>query len=174
MGALAAANGPFMAEAEYLRSSFESDMDFVDGHLEERNVGEIEHANWQRALMAWFLSDRGFPLLIALPEVRVKVSGTRYRVPDVSLYERMPSGTIVTEPPLAVFEILSPEDRYSRLKERFRDYHRMGIENLFAIERRNEYTRFRGDRFEPIVEERSKIEGSEALVDWAAVAAMLL
>ena len=174
MGAFATAKEPFMAEAEYLASSFESDMDFVDGHLEERNVGEIEHANWQRALMAWFLVDRGFPALIALPEVRIKVSEMRYRVPDIAVFARMPAGAVVMEPPLAVFEILSPEDRYSRLKERFRDYHRMGIPNLFAIERREEYSRFQGDRFEPITEKRSSLTGSEAFVDWAALTAMLL
>jgi Uma2 family endonuclease len=30
---------------EYLSSSYEPDVEYIDGRLEERNVGEIEHSD---------------------------------------------------------------------------------------------------------------------------------
>jgi Uma2 family endonuclease len=163
-----------MTEEEYLRGDFESDVDFVEDHIEQRYVGEIEHSNWQGALLAWFRGNYGFPKLYALPEVRTKVADRRYRVPDVSVFAHLPQGRIVTEAPLAIFEILSPEDRYARMKTRFRDYERMGVRNLFAIEGRGEYTHFRDGLFAPVETDRSPLAGSEGFVDWPALAALLL
>ncbi len=41
---------PFVTVDEYLHTSYEPDMDYVDGHIEDRNVGEFDHARIQRAL----------------------------------------------------------------------------------------------------------------------------
>ena len=41
-------------------------------------------------------------------EVRVKVAARRYRVPDVAVFAEPARGSVVLEPPLAIFEILSP------------------------------------------------------------------
>ena len=44
-------------------------------------------------------------------ELRVQVAATRFRVPDVTILDRnQPVEQIVTRAPVAVFEILSPED----------------------------------------------------------------
>lgn len=174
MAALTVSLDQRMTEEEYLRGDFESDVDFVEDHIEERYVGEIEHSNWQGALLAWFRGNYGFSKLYALPEVRTKVAERRYRVPDVSVFAQLPQGRIVTEAPLAIFEILSPEDRYARMKTRFRDYERMGVRNLVAIEGRGDYTQYREGRFEPILTGRSVLEGSDGFVDWQAVAGLLL
>ena len=40
---------------EYLRTSYKPDVDFVDGELEERNLGEYEHARLQTLLAAFFV-----------------------------------------------------------------------------------------------------------------------
>ena len=40
--------------SEYLRSSYSPDRDFVDGRVEERNLGEHDHAAVQAALVLWF------------------------------------------------------------------------------------------------------------------------
>src|ERR1700761_8396308 len=40
----------------YLHTSYEPDVEYVDGELEERNVGELDHNMIQRAILFWFYS----------------------------------------------------------------------------------------------------------------------
>jgi hypothetical protein len=42
--------------AEYLSTTYHPDRDYVDGELQERNVGEFEHAAIQAFLTSWFFS----------------------------------------------------------------------------------------------------------------------
>jgi hypothetical protein len=39
---------------EYLKSSYERDVEYVDGQLEERNVGEIPHSEAVALVTYWF------------------------------------------------------------------------------------------------------------------------
>ena len=92
----------------YLHSSYEPDAEYVDGEIEERPVGEYDHASWQRAIVKWFLWHEDDWNVRVLPELRVQVSRTRYRVPDVVVVDHArPIEQILTYPPVAVFEILS-------------------------------------------------------------------
>jgi Uma2 family endonuclease len=119
----------------YLRSSYEPDAEYVDGKIEERPMGEFDHASWQEAILAWFRQHMTEWGVRARPELRVKVAATRYRIPDVTLLDRsQPREQIITHPPLAVFEILSPEDTLQRLKRRLEDYRVMGIEEIRVID----------------------------------------
>jgi Uma2 family endonuclease len=45
-----------------------------------------------------------------------------------------PKEQIVTHPPLAVFEVLSPEDSLQHLKRRLEDYRIMGIPEIWVID----------------------------------------
>jgi hypothetical protein len=63
---------------EYLSTPFHPDTDFVDGYIEERNVGEKEHSKLQYRMQ--YLLNRH---LVAFSEARLRISQTRYRVPDV-------------------------------------------------------------------------------------------
>jgi Uma2 family endonuclease len=119
----------------YLRSSYEPDAEYVDGKIEERPMGEFDHASWQAAILAWFSQRKKEWDIRALAELRVQVAATRYRVPDVTVLDRgLPIEQIITHPPLAVFEILSPEDTLQRLKRRLEDYRIMGIEEIRVID----------------------------------------
>ena len=40
----------------YLTTCYEPDMDYVDGVLEDRNVGEYDHNIVQMAILFWFHS----------------------------------------------------------------------------------------------------------------------
>jgi Uma2 family endonuclease len=42
--------------------------------------------------------------------------------------------TIITHPPIAVFEVLSPEDGLQRLKRKLEDYRTMGIPEIWVID----------------------------------------
>jgi Uma2 family endonuclease len=119
----------------YLRSSYEPDAEYVDGKIEERPMGEFDHASWQEAILAWFRQNMVEWGVRARPELRVKVAATRYRIPDVTVIDRSkPTEQVITHPPLAVFEILSPEDTLQRLKRRLEDYRVMGIEEIRVID----------------------------------------
>ncbi len=163
-----------MTEAEYFNTEFEVTPDFVEGVIEERNVGGPEHTNWQRALMRWFLLDHGFQPLIAATEVTIRVMPGHHRVADLAVFRRAPHGTasVITDTPLVVIEILSPSDSYRRLKARLQDYEAMGVRNLFVVESRTEITRFQDGRFIP-AQDRSALEGSDGFIDWKAAAELL-
>jgi Uma2 family endonuclease len=119
----------------YLRSSYEPDAEYVDGRIEERPTGEFDHASWQQAIQKWFWQHETEWNIRVLPELRVQVAATRYRVPDVTVLDRdRPIEQIITRPPLAVFEVLSPEDSLQRLKRKLEDYRAMGIPEIWVID----------------------------------------
>ena len=131
---MAAAASPISID-EYLRTTAEPDCEYVAGFLEERPVGELDHASWQKALVRWYGGKEPEWGMRVYPELRVQVAPDRFRVPDVTILSRSaPREQIITHPPLAVFEILSPEDSMTRMLEKLADYERMGIGAIWVIE----------------------------------------
>jgi Uma2 family endonuclease len=119
----------------YLRSSYEPDAEYVDGEIEERPMGEDDHSAWQLAILKWFLLHEKEWNVRLRPELRVQITATRFRVPDVTVLDRaQPVEQIATHPPLAVFEVLSPEDSLQRLKRKLEDYRTMGIPEIWVID----------------------------------------
>jgi len=120
---------------EYLNSSYEPDMEYVDGQLEERNVGEIEHSDLVMALASWFHRHAKEWEIRVLPDVRTQVASTRFRVPDVVISRRSSQDKrIVREAPLIIIEVLSPEDRISRYHQRIADYRAMGVPAIWVVD----------------------------------------
>jgi Uma2 family endonuclease len=122
----------------YLRSSFEPDAEYVDGEIQERAVGELDHAAWQTAIQKWFwLREKEWGVRV-FAELRVQVSPSRFRVPDVVVLENTgplkEMEQIVRTPPLAIFEILSPEDTLARTLQKLSDYEGMGVRSIFVID----------------------------------------
>ena len=78
---------------------------------------------------------------MASTECRVRVAATRVRIPDVTLVRPGPQPNVLTEPPLLVVEILSPDDSYSDTQERALDYLRMGVETIWIIDPRTRSAR---------------------------------
>ena len=48
------ASTTLISVSEYLKATYRPDCDYVDGRIEERNVGEHDHAALQAALILWF------------------------------------------------------------------------------------------------------------------------
>lgn len=119
----------------YLKTSYHPDRDYVDGEIEERNLGEFDHASIQAALIALFYAKRQEWNVHVLPEQRVRVSATRVRIPDVCLVSRdLQIEQVITHPPVVVVEILSPEDRVRRYNDRLEDYRAMGVNNIWVLD----------------------------------------
>lgn len=78
---------------EYLNTSYEPDMEYVDGVLVERNVGELPHSLTHGNVI--FALRQKYPEVKVLPSVTTKVGATRYRVPDVAVILRKPEGRFI-------------------------------------------------------------------------------
>lgn len=73
---------------EYLRTSYDPDVEYVDGVLVERNVGALVHSLVQRNII--IALSRKYPRVYAVPELRSKTAATRYRLPDVCVMLALP------------------------------------------------------------------------------------
>ncbi len=120
---------------EYLAASFDPDRDYVDGEIQERNLGEQPHSRTQMSLGAFLFNREAQWGIRVLSEQRVQVSPTRFRVPDLCvLPASAPRDPIVRQAPFLCIEILSPEDRVLRLNERLSDYFQMGVRYVWVID----------------------------------------
>ena len=125
----------FVPLSTYLKSEYEPDAEYVDGEIEERSMGEYDHSSWQQAICYWFQQQAKDWDLRVRPELSIQVSPTRFRVPDVTVLDReRPVEQIITHPPIAVFEVLSPEDTVRRLMRKLNDYHAMGIPEIWVVD----------------------------------------
>ena len=124
-----------IALSEYLKTSYDPDLEFVDGELRERNVGKTDHARVQALLAMWFGAHEQEWRIVVTTEQRIRVATDRVRIPDVTLVRPGAlNEDVLSVAPLCVSEILSPDDTYSRTWERAADYRKMGIENIWLID----------------------------------------
>jgi Uma2 family endonuclease len=122
----------------YLNTVYRPDRDYVDGRLEKRHVGEWSHAELQAALVQYLRTNAERFRARTVQEIRVRVSPTRYRVADVCCVRRAPDDSgIITEPPVLVIEILSPDDIVSQTEDRTQDYLARGVPFVWLIDPRN-------------------------------------
>jgi Uma2 family endonuclease len=120
---------------EYLKTVYRPDCDFVDGELEERNVGEHDHGYMQILIGAWFLSHQKAWNTHPVSEQRIRVSRRRVRIPDICITPAdAPREQVAVTPPMLCIEILSPEDRLSRTTKVMGDFAAMGVPNLWIID----------------------------------------
>jgi len=116
--------------AEYLSTSYTPDVDYLDGRLEERNVGTKPHGKMTRHI-ADLLEERG---LAAFIETRLRISATRFRVPDVCAYLKEPDEDVFTKPPLLCVEVLSPDDRMAGVTALAKEYLAMGVPVVWVVD----------------------------------------
>ena len=119
---------------EYLGISYRPDREYVDGEIRERNVGKWEHARLQWLLALWFGTHEKQWGITGSTEQRVRVSANRVRVPDLVVLTAGAQPEVLTDPPLLVIEILSPDYSYSDTQDRAQDYRAMGVETVWIID----------------------------------------
>ena len=120
---------------EYLRTSYEPDMEYVDGQLVERSVGERRHSRLQTILIRVLSAreaERSFEVFV---EQRIVIQPRRrYRVPDVCVKAVPHDPTPVVERPDLVIEILSPDDTLTEAEEKCAEYFRAGIPGVWVAD----------------------------------------
>jgi Uma2 family endonuclease len=132
---------PVISVEEYLSQTYEPDCDYVDGQLEERNVGEFDHGWLQTALASYLFTRRKKWNITPVVEQRVQVKATRFRVPDICvLLGSEPAEQILTKPPFLCIEILSPEDRMIRIERRIADYFSTGVSYVWVLDPQSRQT----------------------------------
>jgi Uma2 family endonuclease len=168
-----AANATPISVEEYLKTASDPDCEYVAGAIEQRSMGEFVHARRHIVLGAFFLAREKELGILSSAELRVRTGENNLRVPDVTLLSRSaPREQIVTHPPMAVFEILSPEDSMTRMLEKLSDYERMGIGAIWVIEpKKRVYYRFRDGQLTPVAS--CELPGSAFRVDFAEIAALV-
>jgi len=122
--------------SEYLSTSYRPDRDYVDGAVLERTLGEYDHARLQMAVASYFYDRRKEWGITVVPEQRVQVSPTRFRIPDVCVVLGEPADQIFRTPPFVCIEILSKDDRSSEMQERVEDYLRFGVPYVWILDPR--------------------------------------
>ena len=125
-----------MTVEEYRHTSFDGpDRDYVDGEVIERNMGELPHARLQARLIQVLSVLAETLRLQVLPEIRIQIATTRFRVADVAVWRAGPIGQrIPTVPPFLVVEILSQEDRLVRLQPKIQEYLAHGVEWVWVVD----------------------------------------
>jgi Uma2 family endonuclease len=157
----------------YLHSTYEPDAEYVDGEVQERSVGEYDHASWQAALLEYFSKYKHDWNIRVLAELRVQVAATRFRVPDVTVLDHdRPIEQIITQPPLAVFEILSSEDTMARILVKLLDYERMGIAGIFLVDPKS-HTKYQYHAGALLTLANDPIPSGRLTIDFRAIEALL-
>ena len=125
----------FISVQEYLRTSYSPDCEYVDGRIEERNFGEKEHSILQMYLGFLFMRNREAWRIEVFPELRTKVARTRFRIPDVLITRAgVKFEHVLDSTPLIAIEILSPDDRLSRMQDKFDEYLAFGVEHVWVFD----------------------------------------
>ena len=117
---------------EYLHTSFQDgDREYIDGRIVERNIGEVDHADAQSGLLTCLRSRyRQFWTAV---EVRVQLTPSRFRVPDVSLLGSRPGERTLSSAPFLVVEVLSKHDRADELEDKIDDYLSFGVKYVWVV-----------------------------------------
>src|SRR5664279_1758621 len=128
------ATGSLVSVREYLSTSYRPDRDYVDGVVLERKLGEYDHARLQTEIAFYYRSRREQWGLWAVVELRVQVSTTRFRIPDVCLTVGEPPDQILRTPPFICIEVLSPDDRLAEMRQRVEDYLAFGVPYVWILD----------------------------------------
>jgi Uma2 family endonuclease len=120
---------------QYLKTSYDPDAEFVNGEVEGRSVGEYDHNIVQRAILLWFhLHDKEWQTR-TIQEQRTRLNSGNVRIPDVSVWARsVPVEPVFSRPQLIAIEVLSPEDRHSKVQEKVEDYRQFAVPNIWVVD----------------------------------------
>lgn len=123
--------------SEYLATAYRPDCDYVDGEVQERNLGERDHSNLQFTVAKLLDNMRREWHIAVFIELRVQINSSRFRVPDVCVLSAdSPKEQIVRHPPLLCIEVLSPEDTILRMRDKIQDFISMGVAQVWIFDPR--------------------------------------
>jgi Uma2 family endonuclease len=127
---------PLVSVDEYLNSTYEHDLEYVDGVLIERSMPTYSHGFLQGLVFEHLRRySKEFRYGVSV-ECRVEmVKRSRYRIPDVLICGLpVPLTKVLETVPFAVVEIWSPDDRLPQQMARFREYWNRGVRQILIFD----------------------------------------
>jgi Uma2 family endonuclease len=121
---------------EYLNTSYEPDMDFIEGALVRRNVGTQRHGLLQSIVVIFFGQQQKSHRIRVFTETRLRIDAkSGHRIPDVMVLE-LPyrKGKVVEDVPAVVIEIKSPDDTFDDIVDRCFDYETLSVANIVVMD----------------------------------------
>jgi Uma2 family endonuclease len=121
---------------EYLHTSFDGpDCEYLDGEVVERNVGEKPHGRLQTQFAHLLMQMEKRVGIQVITEIRVPIRPRRFRVADLAVWLAGNIGDRIPHvPPFLVIEILSPEDRITRMQPKIQEYLGIGTEWIWLVD----------------------------------------
>jgi Uma2 family endonuclease len=120
---------------EYLRTYYEPDMEYVNGQLVERHVGEYFHSFMQMALGAVLKTRARERRYRVFAEQRIRVNDEpRFRIPDLCVKALPHERTSVLIQPDLVIEIVSLDDTPTDMLSKIADYTAAGIPYIWVVD----------------------------------------
>jgi Uma2 family endonuclease len=132
---MATATTSLVTVEQYLNTAYRPDVDYVEGVIEERNLGEFDHGNTIFALAKIFDAHRlEWNIRVAL-DTRMRIAHDLYRVPDLSITSiAAPKEQILHTPPVLCIEVLSPKDTLRKMRRRVAEYFAIGVANIWILD----------------------------------------
>lgn len=119
---------------EYLETSYRPDCDYVDGEVVERNLGTRDHGWLQTAIAAYFFARRRQWNITVITGLRIRVSPTRFRIPDICVILGDTDEQVLTQPPFLCIEVLSPKESLCQIEERLWEFLEMGVPYVWILD----------------------------------------
>ena len=116
---------------KYLHTVYDgADREYLDGEIVERNMGNKSHGRVQGTFIYLLRLLEQRTGIFVIPELRHKVTISRYRIPDVAVFALEPESEVPDRPPLIAIEVLSPDDRIGYVVPKLDEYRRWGVQNI--------------------------------------------
>ena len=123
-----------MPVEEYLQKHFEDrEPEYRDGILEERPVPTYLHSLLQVFFTQYLVRWTDADAITVCTELRLRLRDRRFVVPDVCIFAGAPPGPLPDALPLAVVEVLSPDDSPKALLLKLAEYHDWGVANIWVV-----------------------------------------
>ena len=122
---------------EYLRKSYEPDVEYVDGVLIRRNVGTQLRGLLQSFIIVFLSEFRLQYRYEVFTECRLLMDAAtgRHRIPDVMVLEEpFTMGKAATDVPAVVVEIKSPDDTLDEVIDKCLEYATLGVPNIVVLD----------------------------------------
>ncbi len=121
---------------EYLRTAFpDLDKEYRDGELVERSLPDYLHSKTQGLVVAFFVALRKTLSVFVCPELRLKLRQSLFLIPDISVFfPDEPREAVPGTPPQIAIEILSPDDKLAKVREKLEEYRTWGVPHVWLID----------------------------------------
>jgi Uma2 family endonuclease len=126
---MATTTTPLVSVEEYLRRTEKPNAEYEDGVVYPKPLPSFSHADLEYVATD-LLRKQGAH---AFPELTVRVTPTKFLVPDVAAVRRV-EGDYLTEPAVLCIEILSPGQRLGEMLAKCEKYHAWGVPYCWVID----------------------------------------